>query len=109
MRKFLILAAAATMAATTAQAASLSSAECSSSQIKLTFDGNVSASEVTALKIGEGSNPRLKYELALNGTASGSTITYTVDSTALNIMGKVAPHKAYMFAEGTSSGNADCE
>ena len=109
MPKFLILAAATTMAATTGQAASLSSAECSSTQIKLIFDGNVSASEVTALKIGEGSNPRLKYELALNGTASGSSITYTVDSTALNIMGKVAPHKAHMFAEGTSSGTADCD
>jgi len=109
MRKFLILVAATTMAATAVQAASLSSAECSSTQIKLIFDGNVSASEVTALKIGEGSNPRLKYELALNGTASGSSITYTVDSTALNIMGKVAPHKAHMFAEGTSSGTADCD
>lgn len=109
MRKFLILAASAALASTTAQAATVSSAECSSSQIKLIFDGNVSASEVTTLKIGEGSNPRLKYELALSGTASGSTITYTVDSTALGVMGKVAPHKAHVFAEGTSSGSADCD
>ena len=108
MRKFIIAAAfAATIA--TPQAATLSSVDCSSSQIKLTFDGNVTASEVTTLKIGEGSNPRFKYELVLSGTASSSTITYSVDSTALNVMGKVAPHKAYIFAEGTSSGSSQCQ
>ena len=39
-------------------AATLSSVECSSSEIVLTFDGNVSADDVTTLKIGEGSSPR---------------------------------------------------
>lgn len=90
-------------------AATLSSVECSSSEIVLTFDGNVSADDVTTLKIGEGSSPRLKYDLALNGTASGTTITYTVDTTALDEMGKVAPHKAYIFAEGEASGSAECD
>lgn len=108
MRKFMILAASA-VSLSSVQAATLSSVDCSSSQIKLTFDGNVTAGEVTTIKIGEGSNPRLKYELALSGTASASTITYTVDSTALGVMGKVAPHKAYIFAEGTSSGSAQCD
>ena len=89
-------------------AATLSSVDCSSTEIVLTFDSNVSADDVTTLKIGEGTSPRLKYDLALNGTASGTTITYTVDSTALDEMGKVAPHKAYIFAEGEANGSAEC-
>ena len=89
-------------------AATLSSVDCSSTEIVLTFDSNVSADDVTTLKIGEGTSPRLKYDLALNGTASGTTVTYTVDSTALDEMGKVAPHKAYIFAEGEANGSAEC-
>ena len=89
-------------------AATLSSVDCSSTEIVLTFDSNVSADDVTTLKIGEGTSPRLKYDLALNGTASGTTITYTVDSTALDEMGKVAPHKAFIFAEGEANGSAEC-
>ena len=76
-------------------AATLSSVDCSSTEIVLTFDSNVSADDVTTLKIGEGTSPRLKYDLALNGTASGTTITYTVDSTALDEMGKVAPRSHF--------------
>ena len=106
-KSFILAAIAATMSFS--HAATLSSVDCSSSQIKLTFDGNVTAGEVTAIKIGEGSSPRLKYELVLSGTASASTITYSVDTNALDQMGKVAPHKAYIFAEGTSSGSAKCQ
>jgi hypothetical protein len=91
-----------------AYAASLSSVECSASQLVLTFDASVASGDVTAIEIGEGDSPRFKYELNLSGTASGSTLTYTVDDTALGQMGKVAPHKAYIFATGTASGSAKC-
>ena len=93
-------------------AASVSSVDCSSSEIAVTFDGNVTAGEVTKLEIGKGDNPRKKYNLDIvsTGTASGSTIlTYTVDDAALTNMGKVNPSRAYIFVTGTSSGSAQCD
>lgn len=109
MRKILLATTATALMSVSAQAATVSSVDCSSSKIVVTFDANVSASEVTTLKIGEGASPRLKYELNLTGAASGATISYTVNDAALTEMGKVAPHKAHIFAEGTSSGSAKCQ
>ena len=111
MKKFLIVSAIGLFSAMPAHAASVSSVDCSSSEIAVTFDGSVATSDVTKLEIGKGSTPRVKYELDIVSTAaaSGATIlTYTVSDAALTNMGKVSPQKAYIFATGNASGAAGC-
>ena len=112
MKRIMLTAVIAAAAALPAQAASVSSVDCSSSEIAITFDGSVSTGDVTKIEIGKGATPRTKYELDIISTAaaSGSTILkYTVDDAALGKMGKVPPKKAHIFVTGTSSGSADCD
>lgn len=111
MKKIIMSAAFIAATVLPANAASVSSVECSSTEIAITFDGSVSTGDVTKLEIGKGSNPRKKFDLDIvsTATASGSTILkYTVSDAALTNMGKVSPRKAYIFATGTSSGSAAC-
>lgn len=112
MRKLLTLTSTLLLAsAMPSVAASVSSVDCSSSEIAVTFDGSVATSDVTKLEIGKGDNPRKKYNLDIvsTGAASGSTILkYTVSDAALTDMGKVSPNKAYIFVTGNSSGSAKC-
>lgn len=112
MKKFFVLSLLGMAAVIPAHAATVTAVECSSSEIAVTFDGSVTTSDVTALKIGKGSDPRTKYNLDIvsTGTASGATVLkYTVSSGALTNMGKVPPSKAYIFVTGTANGAASCD
>lgn len=91
-----------------AQAASLSSVTCSLDTIVLTFDGAISAGDVTKVEIGETSTAKLKYEISTASAVNGSTLTLTNDATAKTQIRKVLPYKAHIYATGNASGVAKC-
>ena len=111
MKKIFVSAAFIAASIIPAQAASVTSVDCSSTEIAVTFNGSVATADVTKLEIGKGSNPRKKHNLDIVSTAatSGSTmLTFAVDDNALTSMGKVSPRKAYLFVTGNANGSAKC-
>ena len=102
-KQFLVLAAASLMA-TGANAANVSSVSCSLSSIAIEFDANINSGDVTSVVVQAGENARVSYELnaILPGSVSGSTLTLTTNTDTQNELKKVPPWSAYIKVGGTN-------